>query len=467
MLATEGLFLVFLALRLLLPGALSIKRTRVTSLRDLDPMKLSRELAATAERYFSFRKALKNSPASLHPFGGREFPGRAHLEFVQNLPEGDPLRSQLLRWTYFLLDARIQVPSESMDAEFLYRRPYQVKEPLDGRFTLAEMTAFALDGRKGDPALWWKQRGRFEGELSDHRKQLFFRREEVAERAKFGDLAAFWNPLTEGAQPVDLAELVLRQTKDAAESQWDAGFAAFVQAAQARDAPEGWPARLAPDSLREMFGDSVLFRGVSVKLGALPLRVDPMSFVRAAALLGTSLSHSLSARDLPFVIAHDPHDLPGRRFGELFALWAMSAPFLRRRLKLSPSQAEESQRWLKRAQICHLRLLAMKVLVREAARTQLLTEKWGALSFGFFREELPPPAALARFEVPDDSAARLVAHLAATNMAYQLMDRYDEDWYENPRAQEELRDEARRPAFSLVAAAECEAGLETFKKQLR
>lgn len=443
-----------------------IRRTRVPSLRDLDPIQLSRQLAAVSERYVSFRRALKFGPATLHPFLG-EFPGRTHLRFVQDLPEGDPLRSQLLRWTYFLLDARIQVPWESAEADLLYRRRHYIKEPLEGHFTLAELSSLALDGRKGSPALWWRQRARFESELSDHRKQLFLRREEVAERAQFGDVGAFYNPLTDGARPTELAELVLRQTRDEAESQWESGFAAFVETAQAKEASEGWPARLAPDSLRELFFESVLFRGVEVKLAFLPARHNPMSFVRAAASLGAHLNHRLAPRDLPFVIAHDPHELPDLRFGELFALWAMSGPFLRRRLKLSSSKTYEALRAIRRAHVCHLRLLALKVLVRDLARSRALTEKWGALTFAFCREELPPSSALARFEVPENSAARLVAHLSALGAAHELRHRYDEDWYENPRAQEELRDEARRPAFSQVSRPACEGGLEIFRKELR
>lgn len=439
----------------------------MTSLRDLEPILLCRQLEAMSARFSAFRRGLRHSPASIDPFLGKEFPGRSHLRFVEALPEHDPLRSQLLRWTYFLLDARIQVPWESHEADLLYRRTHNVKEPLEGRFTLADLTRLALDGSQGQPADWWRQRGRFEAELSDHRRQLFYRREEVAERAVFGNIAGFWNPLLETAEPQDLAELVLRKTRDAAESQWDAGFAEFVEAAQARDAAEGWPGRLAPDSLRELFGDSLLFRGVNVELGTLPQRMNPMSFVRAAYMLGSSLSRSLSAQDLPFVIARDPHDLPGKRMGELFGLWAMSETFQRRALKLSPSQAKESSRWLRRAHVAYVRLLAVKVIARELGRTKALSEKWGSLSFTVFREELPPSAALSRFEVPDDSAARLVAHLSAVAWSAGLMESYDEDWYMNPRAQEQLREEARRPAFSRIPMTECEAGLEFVKKQSR
>lgn len=439
----------------------------MTSLRDLEPIQLSRELKTAAERYFAFRRGLKHSPASLHPFGREEFPGLSHLRFVENLPEGDPLRSQLMRWVYFLLDARIQVPFESHEAELIYRRPHRVKEPREGAFSLSELTKLALDGSQGEPAAFWRQRGRFEAELSDHRRQLLYRREEVAERAAFRDRAAFFNPLSGAGLPADLAESALHQTRDFAESQWDEGFAAFVEAALGRGATEGWPARLTPDSLRELFGQSLLFRGVNVQLGSLPLRLCPMSFVRAAAALGRSLSRSLAACDLPFVIARDPHDLPGKRMGELFGLWTMSEPFLRKRLKLSSSQAKEASRWIRRAHVCHVRLLATKVIVREAARTQALAEKWGAMSFMLCREELPPSAALARFDVPDDSDVRLVAHLSAVAWNHELMETYDEDWYQNPRAQEEIREGARRPAFARVSASECEGSLDTLEKLLR
>ncbi len=437
------------------------------TLRDLDPFTLSRELAAAHANYVAFCHGLRESPGVLHPFGARPFPGKTHFDFVQDLNDSDPLRPALLRWTHFLIDARIHVPWENHDAELLRRKQHGVKEPQEGLFSLSEMTHLAIDGQEGAPALWWRQRARCETALSDHRKEVFRRREEVGERLGVKDLAAAFNPLGGDASVKDLARTVLSETRDAAESLTEAGWTAFVEAALARSASEGWPARLSPDTLRSLFGDSELFRGQNVRLGGLPMRKSPMSFVRAAAHLGQATRRSLANHELPWVIAHEPHDLPGKRFGELFGLWSTSAPFLRKRLRLSPAQVREAQRALLPARLCHLRLLAARTLAREAARSRELQEAWEIICHLLCREELPPGAALSRFDVKVDSPTHLVAHLSALHLERVLMEEHDEDWYENPRAQEELREIARLPAETTAPASDCEAALTAFSKSLR
>lgn len=437
------------------------------NLRDLDPFTLNRQLAAVSESYFAFSRNLRHGRVVLHPFGGREFPGRTHFQYVQDLPTADPLRRALLRWTHFLIDARIHVPWESHDADLLHRALHRVKEPREGQFSLHEMTMLAIDGRQGAPAHWWHKRARFETALSDHRREHFLRREEVAERLGVKSLATVFNPLQDGEDVEYLARAVLSETRDAAESLMEAGWTGFVEAALARCASEGWPARLAPDTLRYLLGDSQLFRGTNVQPGTMPSRLSPMSFVRAAVQLGRTTQRALSSDELPWVIATEPHDLPGKRFGELFGLWVTSGPFLRDRLGLSSAQVRESLRFLLPARLCHLRLLAVRTLVREAARTRALGEKWGNLTHLLCREELPPSAALARFNVPADSASDLVAHLSALVWEHTLMEDHDEDWYQNPRAQEELREIARLPAEWNVSAAACGNGLARFTKQLR
>ncbi len=442
----------------------SYQVSTIMNLRELDPLRLSRELEAVFERYRVFRRGLAHGPATVDPFLGKEFPGKRHYHFVQDLPEVDPLRPALLRWLRFLIDARIHVPWESHEAHLLHRDLHYVKEPRDGRFSLFDMTTFALDGSQGAPSAWWQQRARFEKKLSDHRAQLFLRREEVAERLGVKDAAEFFNPLERGASPTELARGVLSITQDAVQSQWEGGFAPLVEAGLSRAATEGWPARLAPDTLRDLFGAGQLFRGVNLRLGALPPRLNPASFVRAAAHLGRALSEALSARDLPFVVAREPHDLPGLLWGELFALWSTSFAFLRTRLSQSPSQARDTLRVLRGARIVHARFLAARVLARESARSPGSAEKWLEMTHVFCREELPPSSSLARFNVGVESPAHLAAHLAALRWEQELVEEYDEDWYENPRAQEELREVAREPALVRLPLARCEEGLALLRK---
>lgn len=436
-------------------------------LRDLDPFSLSRQLAASAQAYFSFRRGLPQQRAVIDPFLGREFPGRTHFRFVQDLPEGDPLRSSLLKWTHFLVDARVQIPWESQDADLLHRTPHGIREPREGTYSLSEMSLAAVDGGVGAPAKWWRTRARFETALSDHRREVFRRREEVAERLGVSDFSEVFNPLEAAADVESLATRVLEETRDAAESLIEAGWTGFVEGGLARSASEGWPARLAPDTLRGLIGDTRLFRGANVNPGPLPQRMNPMSFVRAAARVGRATQRALVSDEVPWVMAHDPHDLPGWRFGELLGIWTTSGPFLKKKLGLSPPLVREARRLLLPARLCHLRLLAARALCRQAARDRQLGEKWPRITYQLCREELPPSAALARFDVPLESPAQLVAHLGALAWEQELMEAHDEDWYQNPRAQDEMREIARRPALPALALSVCEAGLLGFKKALR
>jgi hypothetical protein len=58
---------------------------------------------------------------------------------------------------------------------------------------------------------------------------------------------------------------------------------------------------------------------------------------------------------------------------------------------------------------------------------------------------LPPSTAGALWRPRTDSLQRFAGLLLAAAEARRLRDVHDEDWYRNPRATEELRDEARRP----------------------
>jgi hypothetical protein len=61
-----------------------------------------------------------------------------------------------------------------------------------------------------------------------------------------------------------------------------------------------------------------------------------------------------------------------------------------------------------------------------------------------FHLNVPPFAAGTLWTPRADTEQRFAGLLLAARDALRLRDAHDEDWYRNPRASEELRDDARR-----------------------
>src|SRR5690606_28369295 len=144
---------------------------------------------------------------------------------------------------------------------------------------------------------------------------------------------------TEGTGEVEqslehLALRLLSQTNAAARELHASSWSSMIECSMAREAADGWPARLAPDTMRALLGQRELFLGLNLAPGPLPERWAPASFVRAGARVGRALSRALSPADVPFVIARDPDDFVGHRNGELFSGWMVGLPFLVRALGL-------------------------------------------------------------------------------------------------------------------------------------
>jgi len=431
----------------------------------MDPFTLSRRLAVVAERYRSFSESLPAQEAIHHPFGHEMFPGQSHFNWAETLPESDPMRAPLLRWIYFLADARINVPAVSHDADLEYRVKHPTTYPVRDMLTLSELRREALLAKRGSAKEFWRARSEFEGHLSEHRTALAARKHEVAERMGGIDLRKFWSPLEEGASVRVLAQRVLEETDEAAEHLLGRGWSEFVEGGLARGATSGWPARLASDVLYELLFEKELYRGVNLDLGALPERLCPASFPRAAANLGRSLSRALVARDLPFVLSFDPHEGSHEELGSLIMLWVTSPAFLSRKLKLSRKEVSEMGRILESARLAHLRLSAARAWLVDClqeGKASILNE-FSRVAFLLCREELPDTAALARFRVPENAATRFMALLSAVVLESEFTRDYDEDWYLNPRAGEDLRERGRRLLTRHFSEERGEEGLKLCK----
>jgi hypothetical protein len=438
--------------------------------RDLDPFSLSRKLAHGNERQAVWREALTQGPSLSDPFQGEPFPGKSTYEWAEKLPPGDPLRASLLRWIHRLTDLRVHVPWLRQDADLERRSLHLLREPEEVQLTLAEIRARALRESGEIAGSYFRGLASAEGALSFHRALLWTRRVEVALRLGLSPSEVLPLPIAPEESPSleALARRLLRDTMDAAQETQSGGWAGLVEAGLAGQATEGWPARLAADSLRTLFGARELFHSVDLRVPRLPARLCPMSFPRAGALIGRALSKALAPTDVPFVVARDPDDLLGHEVAHVFLWWSTSQPFQQRVLGLSPSAAQEQSRHLRVALLAHVRLAAARLLLAQAALRgqQALAEAYPEVTTSLLGEPLPETSALVRFQVRWDEGARFAALLGSLADVASFIDRYDEDWFRNPRFQEELRARLMLPAGRTCSADRCGAGLEQIMQRL-
>jgi len=433
-----------------------------------DPFRLSVELGRIDERIRAAR--LSGRERGADPFSFREFPGKSTLEAVQELPDYDPLRPALIRYIVRLTDERIHQPWQDEDRR-LQGTKHPVREPVEDALNLVEIRSAALGADANLADSWWRSYQRAERALSEHRILRFERRRQVHERLGVSEPFSFWDPVTPGEDQPTLPELAgrfLRATNDAAETQWGQGWGAIVRAALGTKSPEGWPARLAPDTLRELFSAPELFRGISVEPGRLPARLAPASFSRAGARIGRSLARVLRSRDVPHVIAHDAYDLGEFEMAELVIAWSLCSAFRQRRLGLSRREVLESRRHYASARLAHARLAALRLLMMHAASRgrAALREEFGGISVQGLGMELDASAPLARLDARLDEPLRFSACLSAAAKEFELIQEYDEDWWDNPRAQEQIRAELSGPRANVVRSSRLVLGEKCLKERV-
>ena len=249
-----------------------------------------------------------------------------------------------------------------------------------------------------------------------------------------------------------LAEAILAATHDLAdaflrEERKNEGAAAphpvdAIRIALGRAAREGWPARLSPRWLHELFG-GWLTGAARFELGPLPAAISGASFVRALETFGQSFRRaSFETRStLPFALRTDPHFVDVYRTGALTASLAASPIFQRRALGLGKDSALLQARILGKTLLFTLRLTAARVLLAGADGAI-----WDDVTARLFGAPAPRALAGAWPESRVDEGARLVGAGTVLPWTRSLVDEFDEDWFSNPRAFEALRARTLYPA---------------------
>lgn len=342
-----------------------------------------------------------------------------------------------------------------------------------GRATPLEARAALLAEAGDEPRRAWAEAlARGAGAVADAARILVERREEATRRlGAEGD-----PPLEIPVDPPDaalrVAGALLERTSSMLERapSWDAAIGRAI----ARDAAAGWPARLGPRWLQELFAPTGLTEGLAIDLGPLPRALGASSFARALARFGDALANASAPAAAPFSLAHPPVDLRRARRAALFGGLVADPVFCARALGLGRGAAVDQARATARALVVSLRLDAARLRLEAGPGGHVLLMSARARADRFEEETAlalgaPIPGALAGV-LPDldgGAAARLAGALLAARDRRALVERFDEDWFRNPQAAEAIRGEdCVLPASPRVAAAELDAGLEELGRAL-
>lgn len=426
-------------------------------LEYLDPMRLDREIARAAHTVRRWRRRLRAGEGlGMDPFQGlRVVTSRRAFGAVREMPEYDPLRPALLAWIYRLTEQRVNAGALMAVVVAERHTEHVVNEPERTRLSLASLRERALSDR-ARRAAWLASFERCAPPLGDAVGLLWERRQEVASRIGLTSPDVIESPAvasageagdvaSRGDVVATAASTWLDRTADLLEGPSRMTLANLVDAALGERASEGWPRTLTPWSILDWFRGSDLFRDVDLDPGNLPRPFAPASYLRALAGVGAAWVDATAPADQPFVIAHDPYGLRRRTVGALFGALPWSAPFARRALGLGGGRLVEHRRALGVTILIETRTAALRVLLRSSALAgrQALRESFEERTAQAFRAPLKPDLAGAIFRLHADDLQRFAGALLAGAEARRMIERHEDDWYRNPRAVEQLRDEAR------------------------
>lgn len=241
------------------------------------------------------------------------------------------------------------------------------------------------------------------------------------------------------ASTQSLARDVMKETRARSDAPHDTSPFAALSIAVARDAPEGWPARLQLRWLLDTFPGFTT--GLRLDVGPLPTALGASSFARALYGFGHALRTAGPSPSLPFALARDRNAADAHRFGAVFASLAASRDFQARALGNVARVAGDQARTVARSLLFSARIEAARfVLAHEPDRFEEITD-------ALFGAALPSSLAGAWPPVPDDLGARAIGLFTALPLARELVDRFDADWFRNPRAKTFLRARASAPAW--------------------
>lgn len=402
----------------------------------LDLLAVDRGIRELARRHAQFTQALHGGVAEEHAF--EVWPGELDRNATGELSEqagADPLAAALARWLAFLSLEHACIPAKRAVARALFVEEHPVAAPEPGRFTLAALRGRAL-ADAAQRSVWLEALGRHGRALSDRRRELA---EWRAERAlDLGD------PLP--AESPGLAPGLIEKTEGAWRELGIGTLTELIGNALGRDLPGTWPSRLSPRALAELATGPGWLSGIEPRLGPPPTVLGASSVLRALEGLGRAFHQAAAGRSQPFALCFDPEQRRAREFGVLFALMPTIESFSTRRLGISSTTRDDFARRMGRLILIETRIRMLReALAREALGGQAHHEDaFEELAHGLLGVAVPRALAGVILVRPAPGLD-LRAWLLAQERMDALTQRYDEDWFRNPRAVEAIRAECEAP----------------------
>jgi hypothetical protein len=375
------------------------------------------------------------------------------LRALQPAASEVPLRDALVRWTFALTQARIGREVDVAWARAAGEKAARLRlEPPRLVSWREAWRGVAASESLAEAEAWLEAAAERAPSLAPIARERAQRRVEVARRLGLDHPAALATRVQRSALATaaasfldatdDLSTALLREATS--ERAARRSPAETILLGIAKDAREGWPARLSPRWLEELFGS--LLRGARLELPALPEPLGAASFARALGAFGWALRQAGRAPGVPFALARDPELAPGHRFRLVFSALVTSSEFHRRALGTGARVAAAQARSLSRATLFAARLAAARFLLTDDARpaTPALFDE---LTTRLFAAPLPAAFVGAWPRAHDDDTARTLALFTALPLARELVERFDIDWFRNPRAFDHLRALASAPAY--------------------
>jgi hypothetical protein len=383
---------------------------------------------------------------------------RTAQALAETTPSGAdlPLRDGLVAWVRWLTAARILREDDVAAARAAHepRARFEGEPPRLANWRECWQGAVAARSA-AETRLWIDAAEEAAPKLANHAHARAARRAEVARRLGASHAWELVGVADRSALRT-AARHLLDATEDAAravrgELPRDAtGVAPVVAAAIGREAPEGWPARLTPRWLDDLFG--TLLGGLRPEMAPLPPALGSASFARALYAFGFAVRLAGAPAAMPFALAHEPGWRVAHRLAFVFGALATSAEWQARALGVGTRTALRQARVLARTALLDARLHAARLLLGDDAAFAPadLFDEIGERVFGM---PLDPRFRGAWPAARDDEPARFVGLLEAHPLTGGLRDRFDADWFRNPRAWAYLRESSAAPAREPIDAS--------------
>ena len=411
---------------------------------DFDPIAVDRAIRRTQETSALWRLRLKDhANPNDDPFQlTRPFLGITAYQQVLSLPDQDPGRTAYQRWTFRLMQERINHSAETRHAFLRYRETHSLQDPEPYPLSCSELLHNLL-ANKEQRTDWLEALAPVSGATSTAFSHLWQRRLEVSRRLKLQSPDDIELP---SERTPAIADDVLLTTSDARDSLGELNSERWLDTSLGSEATRGWPTKLSERHIASWFREARFLEGLDINTGPLPTCYGAASYLRVLELLGAAFRRAIAPKIHSFVVCHDPYGLEEQTYAWIFARLLTNPAFIQRRLGIDRRNQDDHLRILHNALLFEARSRAVKVRLREPAHQ-------GVASFReAFEHDMHEhigwhvsqdlAGVLLR---PTANAGQALAAVVLGEQKYRsLVQEQDEDWFRNPRAIDQMRSEGLR-----------------------